>query len=212
MSNTCKTCIYFDRNHHCGKHVTFTEPSWRCSSYLIQDNRTAQEVEEDIAKLEHDIKTQVHGQHPVDLDPVHGDRTSLLESTFGLSTPDLLGIYKIDSSGNLEDTSGPMTIEKYNAAIDEQITRCKTLLTSKRGEYATDVNPLNNFNRAGDLLYKTPVGALSGMMAKHTISVYDMMNDHEKGVRFNKDKWDEKITDHINYLLILQAILEDERG
>ena len=113
----CKQCLYFDHDHHCGHHMTYTESHWRCSAGLEQDNRTPEEVENDIKKLEREIQSKVHGQHPVEDDPIHGDRKNLLESTFGLSTPDmlsifqkkdgvkneLLGDYKIDKAGNLED-------------------------------------------------------------------------------------------------------------
>lgn len=73
-------------------------------------------IDKEEKELLHRIESKVHGQHPVDADPIHGDRTNLLESTFGLSTPDMLGIrklkkepdellgdYRIDKDGNLSD-------------------------------------------------------------------------------------------------------------
>ena len=45
------------------------------------------------------------------------------------------------------------------------------------------------------------------MMAKHTVSIYDMCNS---GQKYPIELWNEKITDHINYLLLLRAIIEDE--
>ena len=44
------------------------------------------------------------------------------------------------------------------------------------------------------------------MMAKHTTSVYDMV---ESGKPYSLELWDEKITDHINYLILLRAALID---
>ena len=52
-----------------------------------------------------------------------------------------------------------------------------------------------------------PREALGGMMAKHTVSVYDMINSCDT---FPIALWDEKITDHINYLLLLKAIVVEE--
>lgn len=46
--------------------------------------------------------------------------------------------------------------------------------------------------------------AISGMMAKHTVSIYDMV---ESGKPFELAQWDEKITDHICYLILLRAAL-----
>lgn len=107
--------------------------------------------------------------------------------------------------------SETMTIEKYNEIIDEQIEKCKSMICSKRAEYADDKTPTDNFNRAGQLLKQKPSTGLAGVMAKHTISIYDMLMEHEKGVDFSKEKWTEKITDNINYLLLLQVLLEEER-
>ena len=46
-----------------------------------------------------------------------------------------------------------------------------------------------------------------GMLSKHLISVSDMCMDERK---YSKEQWDEKITDSINYFLILRAIVEEE--
>ena len=54
----------------------------------------------------------------------------------------------------------------------------------------------------------TPKAALFGMLAKHLVSVSDMCLDKEK---YHKEVWSEKITDSINYLLILAAIVEEEQ-
>lgn len=44
-------------------------------------------------------------------------------------------------------------------------------------------------------------------MAKHTVSIYDMSRANEA---FPLELWDEKITDHINYLILLRALLVEE--
>ena len=44
--------------------------------------------------------------------------------------------------------------------------------------------------------------ALGGMMVKHTTSVYDMI---ASGKEYPLSLWNEKITDHINYLLLLKT-------
>ena len=46
-----------------------------------------------------------------------------------------------------------------------------------------------------------------GMLSKHLISVSDMCTDERQ---YAKEQWDEKITDSINYFLILRAIVEEE--
>lgn len=81
----------------------------------------------------------------------------------------------------------------------------KTLI-SKHQEYATE-DDFHNFCSAAILQDITPPQALMGMMAKHTISVYDAVNDDAQGIEISIDYWREKIGDNINYLLILWAMI-----
>lgn len=52
-----------------------------------------------------------------------------------------------------------------------------------------------------------PKRALSGMMAKHIVSLYDMCYDDR--TKYNMEIWNEKITDSLNYLFLLKAIVEE---
>jgi hypothetical protein len=101
-----------------------------------------------------------------------------------------------------------MDAKKFDAVIQKQIQRSLSVLTTKANEYAPK-DRLHNFKTAGILQGKSPRQALSGMMAKHTISIFDMLQNNEY---YDIAVWDEKITDHINYLLILRTIIEDEIG
>lgn len=96
----------------------------------------------------------------------------------------------------------------FETQINRQVDMSLDMLISKGEEYAT-VDRLHNFRVAAALQGIPMHQALSGMMAKHTASVYDMLKD---GIDVHDSaKWDEKISDHINYLLILQAVLYEER-
>lgn len=96
--------------------------------------------------------------------------------------------------------------ENLEKVFDAQIKRCKDVLVVKSKEYATQ-DCLHNFKIAAALEGMTIKQALAGMMAKHTVSVYDMCVDNQT---HPVEKWDEKITDHINYLILLRAIVESE--
>lgn len=81
--------------------------------------------------------------------------------------------------------------------INEQVQKCLDILVVKAREYAPgDEDRLHNFKVSAGLHGSTMQAALAGMMAKHTTSVYDMC--HADKI-FSQEKWDEKITDHINY-------------
>lgn len=101
-----------------------------------------------------------------------------------------------------------MTQDNFKNVISEQIQRSVDLLISKGQEYdGNHGDRLLSFKVAGALAGKGQIQALAGMMAKHTVSVYDMC---ARPIEHNVQKWDEKITDHINYLLILRAMIAEE--
>lgn len=95
----------------------------------------------------------------------------------------------------------------FNAVVQDQLGRCEDTLIKKAKEYASDEDRLHNFIQAAHLQGITPRQALAGMMAKHTVSVYDMAMSTET---FTPEQWDEKIGDHLNYLLILRAMVSAE--
>lgn len=121
-----------------------------------------------------------------------------------------------------------MNNSDFIQVVQDQMNYCADLLTLKGDEYTpTDVNDtelveesagqltfgfavddrLRLFKRAAVLMGTTPKAALMGMLSKHLVSVSDMcMNDTGSPV----DKWTEKITDSINYLYLLKALVIEE--
>ena len=102
-----------------------------------------------------------------------------------------------------------MNNEDFRNNLDTIHEKIETVLGAKGEEYATDNDRLHNFKVAAGVQGITVKEALSGMMAKHTVSVYDMIAD---GKDHSLDKWDEKILDHINYLILLRAIVVEEKA
>jgi hypothetical protein len=102
-----------------------------------------------------------------------------------------------------------MKAERFNSVLDERITKCMRTLCVKADEYATD-DRLHNFKIAAEFQNCTPITALAGMMAKHTVSVYDLIQRQEKGIEIPQEMWDEKIGDSINYLLLLSALIQEK--
>jgi len=93
--------------------------------------------------------------------------------------------------------------EVFAEIFEAQIDACKRKLLEKAQEYATE-DRLHNFKLAAALERETYNQALAGMMAKHTVSIYDMCASQ---MCFPIAIWDEKITDHINYLILLKALV-----
>ena len=65
----------------------------------------------------------------------------------------------------------------------------------------------DSFKKAALLENTTPERVLEGYLTKHIISLYDMLNSEEK---FSKERWEEKLGDSINYLVLLRGLLEDD--
>lgn len=105
-----------------------------------------------------------------------------------------------------------MNQSEINEIFDATIKRSRDVLCSKADEYVGQQGDrLSNFKHAAHLQNVKLPTALAGMLCKHTVSVYDMISRYESGESFSEEKWSEKITDHINYLILLQAVLAEER-
>lgn len=99
-----------------------------------------------------------------------------------------------------------MHAHDFNAIFEAEVDRARGVLTQKADEYAT-ADRLHNFKQAAHLKGETPIQALEGMMVKHTVSLYDMMGS---GKSYPIEVWDEKIGDHLNYLILLKALVVED--
>jgi hypothetical protein len=102
-----------------------------------------------------------------------------------------------------------MTAKAFNDIVIKRLDKCLDTLCTKADEYATS-DRLHNFKVAATIQNCTPITALGGMMCKHTVSVYDLIRDHEAGKNIPEELWAEKIRDSINYLLLLTALIAED--
>lgn len=104
-----------------------------------------------------------------------------------------------------------ITHKEFDAVFEEQVGRCAALLQRKSGEYAkSGADRLASFRTAAALQGCSPEKALAGMLAKHIVSIYDMCR--ADSTHYDAEVWDEKITDSINYLILLKAIVKEEQS
>lgn len=94
----------------------------------------------------------------------------------------------------------------FKTIVENQLDRSREVLLGKAEEYSSAQDRLHNFRVAAKLQGVSEKEALGGMMSKHTVSIFDMIRDDED---ISVEMWDEKITDHINYLLLLRALVEE---
>ena len=97
-----------------------------------------------------------------------------------------------------------MKTEEFNQLLEERIRITKTILSKKGDEYATE-DRLHNFKVAARINHCTQAQALWGMATKHLVSIIDIIDGRE----FSDEIIDEKITDMINYLILLEAVLKE---
>lgn len=101
-----------------------------------------------------------------------------------------------------------MNSKQFTKVVDTQFKLCRDLLVVKAAEYAP-VDRLANFRRSAVMQNVPLQQAVGGMMVKHTTSIYDMI---ERDTHFPIEVWEEKISDHINYLLLLKAAVIDQQS
>ena len=101
-----------------------------------------------------------------------------------------------------------MNSSEFQEVLDRQLSRISSILGIKTGEYATDKDQLKNIRDAARLRDIPMKEAVAGMMVKHTVSIYAMIAEADRD--FPMIMWDEKITDHIIWLILLLAVLEED--
>lgn len=105
-----------------------------------------------------------------------------------------------------------MEPEKFDRIVRNRMASIKQILHAKGREYADGCSDrLHNFKRAAVMLQCAPEGALQGMLAKHLVSIMDMVDGVEAGREYPIAIWEEKIGDAINYLILLEAIVKEDK-
>ena len=102
-----------------------------------------------------------------------------------------------------------ITQNEVNAVFDEQVRLCADTLKRKTKEYTgDDPDRLGAFKVSGSFYkHTTPQRALAGML-QSILFLYTICAFAEEVV-YPMDTWDEKITDSLNYLFLLKAIVKE---
>ena len=113
-------------------------------------------------------------------------------------------------SADKQEVKGNLTImdhETFKTIITQMQEDSLATLLQKNSGYS-NADPLHNFHQAAKLKGETTLKAIGGMMAKHTVSIYDLINKASEEY-VPEEVWFEKIQDHMNYLLFLWAAVEE---
>ena len=104
-----------------------------------------------------------------------------------------------------------MNAKDFDEIVAARMAWCNKTLCAKGDEYARDGDRLWNFKAAGRKRNQHPAQALAGMEVKHDVSVDDIIDGLARGIVPPKEMVAEKIGDSINYLLLLEGLIEEER-
>lgn len=104
-----------------------------------------------------------------------------------------------------------MTDAEFNKIVEARIEKIRKVLGKKAKEYARG-DRLHNFKRTAAMLQCTPERALIGFLAKHIVSILDLVDDIEQGKPVDLAAWDEKLGDSVNYHVLLDALIIERAG
>jgi hypothetical protein len=107
-----------------------------------------------------------------------------------------------------------MKTKDFDIVVNHRLDACKRILIEKAKEYAKgDDDRLHNFNKAARITGKTREECLWGFALKHLVSVTDIIDEMSKDPKYipSRDLVIEKFGDLHNYLLLLEACIEDKR-
>ena len=105
-----------------------------------------------------------------------------------------------------------MSREDFLDFASERLDGCFSLLAVKGMEYDRNDDAFHNFYRGGELLAVEPETALVGMFNKHIVSLLDIVDDIEcEGIFPEVEVLNEKVTDTINYLLLLNGLILEHK-
>ena len=103
-----------------------------------------------------------------------------------------------------------MERENFNQVIESIVDRSLSMLVKKNEEYtAGSPNPFEGFDHTSDITQTNRFDVLRHLMVKHTSSIYKLLDEAAKGKSLDLDLVQEKVTDHINYLLFFEAMIHE---
>jgi len=100
-----------------------------------------------------------------------------------------------------------MTPKDFEEVFDKQIAQCSAILISRSKTYSTVLDRLHNFKKAAHLQECSSEQALFGMVSKHIVALSDAIALEEP---VSEGAWNEWITDIMNYMILLKAVLIEQ--
>lgn len=116
-----------------------------------------------------------------------------------------------------------MNEKDFGKVVESRIDKIRSVLGAKAKEYASDTDRLHNFKKGAAMFGCTPETHCLMLASKHSISIADMVAALDKPSLSDAinaalqpgdaiAKWEEKIGDAINYLILLEGLVKERIG
>lgn len=99
-----------------------------------------------------------------------------------------------------------MKPENFDALSQTVLVKCAEVLSTKEEDYGSEADRLIQFKQMAVLQENTPRQALWGAATKHLTTIMDAVQGRELKI----ETIQHRVTDFINYLILLLAIVEEE--
>lgn len=106
-----------------------------------------------------------------------------------------------------------MLPSEFEMIVEKRLSHCVGVLCNKGKEYTKNKDSFHTFKVAGRMRNTTAIKALDGMKVKHDVSILDIVEAMENDLTYVPDikLVNEKITDEINYHLLIEGMIEERR-
>ena len=96
---------------------------------------------------------------------------------------------------------------EFELLVNNRLFLTEKVLGQKADEYVLAEDRLSNFKRAAALQQCTPEKSLLGFVTKHIVALYDFVDKLEAGQVEDLLRWNEKLGDIINYMILLEGLV-----
>ena len=104
-----------------------------------------------------------------------------------------------------------MTNKEFDILLEKRISRILIMMKSKAKEYARE-DRLANFKAGAKIGRTTPEQCLLGYMNKHLVSMIDIVEDINNGIRPSDEYVEEKLGDVVNYVILLEMLIKERNN
>lgn len=104
-----------------------------------------------------------------------------------------------------------MKSAEFEKHVEQQLENCRSVLINRARNYASREDRLANFKTAARRLNVQPETAARWYREKHETAMSQALDtiQEEGATEFRLETWQEWITDSMNYLILLGALLKD---